>query len=115
MAPDYERSVYKAFADDLDTATALQALRRIEKDQELSPGVKFELFAHLDRLFGLDLARDVGRPRGPAALPAEVSGLLKARAAARAAKDWAESDRLRDKLAARGVSVVDTPEGQRVG
>jgi cysteinyl-tRNA synthetase len=115
MAPDYERSVYEAFADDLDTATALQALRRIEKDPELSPGAKFELFAHLDRLFGLDLARDVGKPRGPAVLPAEIGTLLEARAAARSAKDWAESDRLRDELATRGVTVVDTPEGQRVG
>ena len=114
MAPGYERSVYEAFADDLDTATALQALRRIERDAELSPGAKFELFAHLDRLFGLDLARDVGRPRGPAVLPAEISTLLEARAAARSAKDWAESDRLRDELATRGVTVVDTPEGQRV-
>jgi cysteinyl-tRNA synthetase len=114
MAPGYERSVYEAFADDLDTATALQTLRRIERDPELAPGAKFELFAHLDRLFGLDLARDVGKPRGPAVLSAEISTLLEARAAARAAKDWGQSDRLRDELATRGVTVVDTPEGQRV-
>jgi cysteinyl-tRNA synthetase len=114
MAPGYGRSVYEAFADDLDTATALQTLRRIERDPELAPGAKFELFAHLDRLFGLDLARDVGKPRGPAVLSAEISTLLEARAAARAAKDWGQSDRLRDELATRGVTVVDTPEGQRV-
>jgi cysteinyl-tRNA synthetase len=114
MVPEYEIAVYEAFANDLDTPTALQVLRRIEKDPDLPPGSKFELYAHLDRLFGLDLARDVGKPREAAALPAEVGDLLGARAAARAEKNWAESDRLRDELTARGVTVVDTPEGQRV-
>ena len=94
---------------------ASRALGKLSSpDPELAPGAKFELFAHLDRLFGLDLARDVGKPREPAVLSAEISTLLEARAAARAAKDWGQSDRLRDELATRGVTVVDTPEGQRV-
>ena len=38
--------------------------------------------------------------------------LLDRRAAARAAKDWAESDSLRDQLLALGVVVADTAEGQ---
>jgi hypothetical protein len=40
--------------------------------------------------------------------------LLAAREAARAAKDWAESDRLRDEVAALGWLVRDTPDGQVV-
>ncbi|HXA28991.1 MAG TPA: cysteine--tRNA ligase [Candidatus Angelobacter sp.] len=39
--------------------------------------------------------------------------LLDARAAARSARDWARSDALRDELAARGIAVEDTPQGQR--
>ena len=39
--------------------------------------------------------------------------MLEARAAARAARDWAGSDRLRDELAARGIAVEDTRDGQR--
>ena len=31
----------------------------------------------------------------------------------RASRDWAESDRLRDELLARGVAVEDTRDGQR--
>jgi cysteinyl-tRNA synthetase len=43
----------------------------------------------------------------------DVEAMLEARAAARSARDWAESDRLRDALAARGIAVEDTRDGQR--
>ena len=43
----------------------------------------------------------------------ELARLLDERIAARAARDWAASDRLRDELAARGISVEDTRDGQR--
>jgi cysteinyl-tRNA synthetase len=42
----------------------------------------------------------------------EVQRLVDARAAARTAKDWAESDRIRDLLAAAGVIVEDKPGGK---
>jgi len=47
------------------------------------------------------------------ALPAGAEELLAARVAARAARDFAASDRLRDELAALGVYVEDTRDGQR--
>jgi hypothetical protein len=61
MPPAAVAAVVGALADDLDVATALAALRRIGTDPATSPGARFEAFAHLDRLLGLDLARDVGR------------------------------------------------------
>ncbi len=45
------------------------------------------------------------------ALPADVQALVEARTAARAAKDFAESDRLRDEALALGWVVRDTPDG----
>lgn len=42
---------------------------------------------------------------------AEVLDLVEQRTAARASRDWAEADRLRDRLAERGWQVQDTPEG----
>jgi cysteinyl-tRNA synthetase len=110
MCAGYVPDVNDAFDDDLDTPRALQVLRRIERDEELPAGSRFEMFAHLDALFGLDLVRDVGRP--PAVLPAGGAELLQSREKARAAKDFAASDRLRDELAELGVVVRDTPEGQ---
>ncbi|MBE7218189.1 MAG: cysteine--tRNA ligase, partial [Caulobacteraceae bacterium] len=46
-----------------------------------------------------------------AAFAAEVEALLAARAAARAAKDWPEADRIRAELAARNVEVLDGAGG----
>jgi cysteinyl-tRNA synthetase len=111
MPEEQAAAARAAFDDDLDTATALQVLRRAEKDESIPAGAKFELFAHLDRLFGLDLARDVGKPRS-AALPPGAQALLDQRAIARASKDWPASDRLRAELAELGVAVTDTRDGQ---
>ncbi|HUR73484.1 MAG TPA: hypothetical protein VMZ00_04365 [Sporichthya sp.] len=49
--------------DDLDLPGALAALERLGADASISFGARFEAFAHLDRLLGLDLAADVGRRR----------------------------------------------------
>jgi cysteinyl-tRNA synthetase len=66
----------------------------------------------------VDLLRDLDRvlgvlPDAEEALEPEVQAMLDERAAARAARDWASSDRLRDELAARGIAVEDTRDGQR--
>jgi cysteinyl-tRNA synthetase len=112
MCAQYVTDFLGAFDDDLDTPAALRVLRALEKDSEIPPGAKFETFAYADQLLGLDLARDIGR--GPAAppLPAGAAGLLQARAAAREAADWPAADRLRAELAALGVTVRDTAQGQ---
>ena len=87
-------------------STSSPATRRV------ADGAKFEAFAYLDRVLGLDLVREVGRPKVVAVLPEGAQALLDARAEARAAKDFAASDRLRDELAALGVTVADTADGQ---
>jgi len=108
----HAEQLLEAFDDDLDTPRALQVLRRLERDTSVAPGARFETFAWADRLLALDLAREVGQARPEAVLPPGASELLDARAAARAVKDFAASDRLREELAAVGVAVQDTPDGQ---
>jgi cysteinyl-tRNA synthetase len=112
MCAEVTAEIGAAFDDDLDTPAALLALRRLEKDGEIPAGSKFESFASADRLLGLDLVRDVGRQVAPRPLPDGAQRRLAARDAARAARDWALADRLRDELAAIGVTVADTPDGQ---
>ncbi|MHB1615161.1 MAG: cysteine--tRNA ligase [Actinomycetes bacterium] len=103
----------QALDDDLDTPRVLQLMRTAESDRSMSDGARFELFAYLDRVLALDLARDVGRAAPTPHLPTGAAELIEARARARAAKDWAESDRVREALAALGVTVIDTADGQR--
>jgi cysteinyl-tRNA synthetase len=100
-----------AFEADLDTPAALRGLRRLERDDDVAPGVKFETFALADQLLGLDLARDVGRDPAPP-LPPGAADLLQARGDARESADWPAADRLRGELGVLGVTVTDTPHGQ---
>jgi cysteinyl-tRNA synthetase len=61
MSAEHVAQVAAAFDDDLDTRSALGALRALARSPEVAAGAKFETFAHVDSLLGLDLARDVGR------------------------------------------------------
>jgi cysteinyl-tRNA synthetase len=112
MPRSHADAVTAAFDDDLDTPAGLRALRALERDESVPPGARFEAFAHLDRLLGLDLARDIGKPDPAPVLPDGAAEWLAARARAREASDWPAADRLRDEIAALGVSVTDTPSGQ---
>src|SRR4051794_28323307 len=111
-AADYAQRIADAFDDDLDTPTALVVLGELDKDADVGPGAKFETFAWADRLFGLDLARDVGRPRPVQPLPAGAQELIDRRAAARGGKDWGGGGALRDPLATPGVAAVAGPGGE---
>jgi len=61
ISAPYADAVTAAFEDDLDTRAALRELDALAADGDVPPGAKFETFAALDRLFGLDLARDIGK------------------------------------------------------
>ncbi|MEV5200234.1 hypothetical protein [Streptomyces sp. NPDC053720] len=64
---DLLRRSHAALAEDLDVTAVLTLLADVAERPDVPPGAKFETFAHLDRVLGLDLARDVGhqRPTGP--------------------------------------------------
>jgi cysteinyl-tRNA synthetase len=61
MSAEHVAQIAAAFDDDLDTRAALGVLRALARRPEVAAGAKFETFAHIDSLLGLDLARDVGR------------------------------------------------------
>ena len=54
-----------------------------------------------------------GSPAEHAALTSLVEGMLERRSQARAAKDWATADAVRDALAGAGIAVEDSPQGVR--
>ena len=43
----------------------------------------------------------------------EIDALVAARTEAKKAKNWAEADRIRDELKARGIEIIDTPQGAK--
>jgi cysteinyl-tRNA synthetase len=105
---DHAERFRAAVSDDLDLPRAMAIVADLGRAQ-VPAGTKAGLLLDFDRVLGLDLDRELsGRE-----LPEGTAELLSAREAARAAKDWTTSDRLRDQLAAIGVMVTDTAEGQR--
>jgi cysteinyl-tRNA synthetase len=114
LSAEHLQAVKAAFADDLDTPRAITVLRDLEKDPSITDGSKLETFLAADRLLGLDLARDIGKAPAVVELTDEAADLLEQRRIARAEKQWARSDELRDALAALGFTVTDTADGQVV-
>ena len=96
-----------ALADDLDLPAAMALVAEVGRAR-LAGTVKARLLLDFDRVLGLDLDRDLGERE----LPAGAAELLRRRERARAARDYATSDRLRDELAVLGVQVTDSPQGQ---
>ena len=43
----------------------------------------------------------------------EIDAMVAARTEAKKAKNWAEADRIRDELKARGLEIIDTPQGAK--
>ncbi|MEA2193049.1 MAG: cysteinyl-tRNA synthetase, partial [Solirubrobacteraceae bacterium] len=98
---------FAALAEDFNTAQALGALFEWirEANRRSEPVGRADLVEMLTVL-GLENLVEAGAGAG-----GEDLELLERRQAARAARDWAEADRLRDELAGRGWTVRDGPSG----
>lgn len=104
--------------DDLNTADAISTLFDMAKAINITVEEGGHSVAYLTEILKLfeELAGVLGivEEERNAEIPAEVQALVDERAAARAAKDWAKADELRDKLASMGVLVEDTKDGAKV-
>ncbi len=105
-----------ALDDDLAISPALGALFDLVRD--LNRRIAERSLSTADAGRALAALRDLDDvlgllPEAEEPLPPAAAALLAARAAARAARDWAASDHLRDELASAGIIVEDTRDGQR--
>jgi cysteinyl-tRNA synthetase len=105
-APTIPETVLEPLLDDLNTAAALAELHRLDDPAALKAGANL-----LGLLTQTKSARDQGTISAAGIDVARVEALIAARRAARAAKDWAASDRVRDELLALGVTVKDGKDG----
>ena len=106
-----------AIDDDLDMPVALALLREILR-APIPADERRWLVLDADLVLGLDLDRvwaaaGTSASQAPA-ISAEAATLLATRDAARAAKDYARADALRDELAGMGWDVIDGPDGSRL-
>ncbi len=101
--------VIKDLCTDLDTPRAMQKLRDIEKNLQLSNATKLAIFKEVDQVLGLDLTR---KPKPKAEPSKEQLQLIDLRRVARDEGNYQESDRLRDLLKSEGIEVRDNPDGQ---
>jgi len=103
--------------DDLNISAALAAT--FDLVRELNSRVAARVLSTADARRGaaalreLDTVLGVLEDEAGKELTPELAAMLEERVAARAARDWARSDALRDALAAAGIVVEDTPDGQR--
>lgn len=97
--------------DDLDMPGVLALLWQLVKDEKLSSAEKAATLMKFDAVLGLNLKQYIAKP---ISIPATVTKLVKAREAARAAKDWKKSDELREEIKKSGFEVFDTPDGPQV-
>jgi cysteinyl-tRNA synthetase len=115
---DTARAAFEAaLDDDLNVSAALAAVFDAAKElnrriaaRTLSTADADHAIELLDRL---DTVLDIAPAAEAGDLDPELQALLDQRVAARAARDWAESFRLRSDLAGRGIAVEDTADGQR--
>jgi cysteinyl-tRNA synthetase len=111
FAPFLER-FDAAISEDLNTPVALTVFEEALALKKADPGEKLAAVTAMDAVLGLDLlALDRAdlriRPKQAAIAEAEIETRLARRNEARAARDFATSDALRDELAAQGVEVMD--------
>jgi len=105
------RRFWSALADDLNTPQALSAVWEAVRSTHLGPAERWAFLADADRVLGLGLAT-VGPPHvDDSGSDPRIDSLLDERAAARAARDYQTSDRIREALAAEGIEVIDTADG----
>ena len=103
---DYVARFDEAMADDLNTPQALAVLWDAVKS-DLEPAAKRALLQDFDAVLGLGLSE----ARAEGEVDERIDGLVAERQAARASRDFARADAIRDALAAEGIVLEDGPEG----
>jgi cysteinyl-tRNA synthetase len=100
----FSAEILDALGDDLNTPKVIAALHALERNGHLD--------ALASNLRALGFRQGIQRRTAVAPeVASKVENLISVRRSARAAKDWAESDRIRDELAAMGIALKDNKDG----
>ena len=117
----YRQNFIDAVGNDINTAQGLTVLYDMLKDKTISDATKRAIAGDFDKVLALDLlSGKKEEPKAPAAeeivIPEEdmwIVALIEERKAAKKAKDFARADQIRNDLAAKGITLIDTPQGTK--
>ena len=98
-------------ANDLHMPGAVAIVNELVSAADVPDAEKGALLRSWDAVLGLDLDREATSGWEPTE---EMQALIAERDEARRAQDYATSDRLRDRLVALGLEVMDTAQGTKV-
>ena len=107
-----------ALNGDLNTSLAVTAVYDVLK-AKCSDATKLAALKDFDRVLSLNLLSAAEKLRAQEAEEAaasadpEIDALVAARTAAKKEKNFAQADRIRDELKARGIEIIDTPQGAK--
>ncbi len=105
-------SVVEPLLDDLNTPQMIAALHGLRNDAVSGDGGGFAASLRLLGFLAESAAEWEGRKRQASGIDvSEINRLISERSGARARKDFKESDRIRDQLAAMGVAIKDSKDG----
>ena len=103
----YLKEFKEKINDDLDMPGAIAVLWKFVRDEKAEG--KIGTIRKMDQVFGLKLLEIEGIK-----IPSEIAKIADEREVARKEKDFERSDKLRDKLKAKGWIVKDSKEGQEI-
>ena len=107
-ADELDKKFKEALDNDLNTSLGFTAVYDVLK-ADTNDATKLYLIEKFDEVLGLDLTKSTAETDNN--LDAEIESLIAKRQEARANKDWATADKIRDDLLARNIKLIDTPEG----
>ena len=107
----YQNSFKSAMDNDLNTSLAVTCLYDVLKAQDLNDSEKLALVKEFDSVLSLDLEPSEKSEDSNEDLNEEITALIEKRNEARKNKDWTSADAIRDDLKARGIVLIDTPQG----
>lgn len=113
LAQDAWEQFLEAAGDDLNIPKALGVAWTLIRSNIKSADI-YDALLKMDGILGLNLAQYEPEQQRDEPLPAEIAQLAEERQKARANKDWALSDSLREELRAKGYEAVDSKDGQRI-
>lgn len=108
---EYRKKFHEAINDDMNMPMAMSIVWDVVKNPNKSKKLA-ELLLDFDKVMGLKITEPIFKKEEE--IPEEIAQIVEKRKQARANKDWATSDALRDELKEKGYNIKDSKDGMTI-